>query len=413
MNTNRPLLREILHPAVLVGVLGYFVDIYDLTLFGIVRVASLNALGIVDAANKFHGLWLLNVQMIGMLVGGLAFGILGDRRGRLTVLFGSILLYSIANLLNGAITSLPQYYALRFLAGVGLAGEIGGSITLVTEVLSRQNRGYGTMLVAAVGVTGAIAGAFVAKMTDWRTAYYLGGGMGLVLLALRLSVAESGMFRAMNQSARPLPRGRFFALFTDRKRFLKYLRCILIGLPSWFVVGILALLSPEFGKALQIDGPVVAGTSIMLVYAGLTFGDLASGLLSQWLHSRKRVVCGFIFFTLAAVALYFSAWGRSATFFYSVLFLLGLGIGYWALFVTIAAEQFGTNMRSTVATTVPNFVRASTNIITLAFQGFTALLGGIVPAALAVGLICIGIALWALSGLEETHGKDLDYLEPL
>jgi len=399
---------------VLVGALGYFVDIYDLTLFGIVRVKSLTDLGLVGNALVQHGLWLLNVQMIGMLVGGLLFGILGDRKGRLTVLFGSILLYSIANLLNGAITSLPQYYVLRFLAGVGLAGEIGGSITLVSEVLSRQNRGYGTMLVATIGVTGAVVGAFVAKMTDWRIAYYIGGGMGLVLLVLRLSVAESPMFRALHQAGRSgPPRGRFLALFTDRQRFLKYLRCILIGVPSWFVVGILALLSPEFGKALKIDGPIVAGTSIMLVYMGLTVGDLGSGLLSQWLHSRKRVVCGFILFTLAAIGLYFSSIGRSTTFFYSVLFLLGLGIGYWALFITIAAEQFGTNIRSTVATTVPNFVRASTNIITLAFQGFTVLLGGIVPAALTVGVICIGIALWALSGLEETHGKDLDYLEPL
>jgi MFS family permease len=406
--------REIFHPAVLVGALGYFVDIYDLTLFGIVRVASLTALGLTGPAIVQHGLWLLNVQMIGMLVGGLLFGILGDRKGRLTVLFGSILLYSIANLLNGAITSLPQYYILRFLAGVGLAGEIGGSITLVSEVLSRQNRGYGTMLVATIGVTGAVVGAFVAKLTDWRIAYFIGGGMGLVLLVLRLSVAESPMFRALHQAGRSgPPRGRFLALFTDRQRFLKYLRCILIGLPSWFVVGILALLSPEFGKALKIDGPIVAGTSIMLVYMGLTVGDLGSGLLSQWLHSRKRVVCGFVLFTLAAIGLYFSSIGRSTTFFYSVLFLLGLGIGYWALFITIAAEQFGTNIRSTVATTVPNFVRASTNIITLAFQGFTALFGGIVPAALTVGVICIGIALWALAGLEETHGKDLDYLEPL
>jgi MFS family permease len=328
------------------------------------------------------------------------------------VLFGSILIYSIANLLNGAITSLPQYYLLRFIAGMGLAGEIGGSITLVSEVLSKQNRGYGTMLVATIGVTGAIVGAFVAKMTDWRTAYYIGGGMGLGLLVLRLSVAESGMFRAMAQTHK-LPRGRFFSLFTNRARFAKYARCILIGLPSWFVVGILAMLSPEFGKALKIDGPIVAGTSIMFVYIGLTVGDLASGLLSQWLHSRKRVVRGFMLFTLAAMFLYFSCEGRSAAIFYTVLFLLGLGIGYWALFVTIGAEQFGTNIRSTVATTVPNFVRASTTIITFAFQGFTFLLGGIVPAALAVGVICLGISLWALSGLDETFGKDLDYLEPV
>jgi MFS family permease len=405
-------LREILHPAVWVGALGYFVDIYDLTLFGIVRVASLTAIGLTGDSLAFHGLWLLNTQMVGMLVGGLAFGILGDRRGRLTVLFGSILLYSIANLLNGAITSLPQYYVLRFLAGVGLAGEIGGSITLVSEVLSRQNRGYGTMLIATVGVTGAIAGAFIAKMTDWRVAYYIGGGMGLALLVLRISVAESGMFKAMAH-APSVPRGRFFSLFTDRQRFAKYARCILIGLPSWFVVGILGVLSPELGKLLNITGPVVAGTSIMFIYIGLTAGDLASGVLSQLLHSRKRVVGGFLLLTLAGIALYFTAHGRSTTYFYGVMLLLGIGIGYWALFVTIAAEQFGTNIRSTVATTVPNFVRASTVVITVLFQWLTVALGDKLHASLAVGLICLGISFWALSGLAETHGKDLDYLEPL
>ena len=410
VNPKSPL-REILHPAVLVGALGYFVDIYDLTLFGIVRVASLGALGLAGEALVNHGIWLQNTQMIGMLVGGLLFGVLGDRKGRLTVLFGSILLYSIANLLNGAITSLPQYYILRFLAGVGLAGEIGGSITLVSEVLSKQNRGYGTMLVATVGVSGAVLGAFVAKMTDWRVAYYIGGAMGLVLLLLRMSVAESGMFKAMERS-HALPRGQFFTLFTNRDRFSKYVRCILIGLPSWFVVGILGLLSPELGKELKIGSPVVAGTSIMLIYVGLTIGDLASGVLSQLLRSRKRVVLGFMLLTLAGIVLYFTSHGRSATWFYGVMLLTGIGIGYWALFVTIAAEQFGTNIRATVATTVPNFVRASLIVNSIAFQWLAGAFGNKLHAGLVVGSITLAISLWALSGLEETFGKDLDYLEP-
>jgi putative MFS transporter len=401
-----------MHPAVLVGALGYFVDIYDLTLFGIVRTASLNALGITGDANAFHGLWLQNIQMIGMLVGGLVFGVIGDRKGRLTVLFGSIVLYSIANLLNGAITSLPQYYLLRFIAGVGLAGEIGGSITLVSEVLSKQNRGYGTMLVATVGVTGAVVGAFVAKMTDWRIAYYIGGAMGLALLVLRVSVAESGLFKAIAHSSN-VPRGCFFSLFTSWKRFSKYLRCILIGLPAWFVVGILGILSPELGRELGIDGPIVAGTSIMLIYVGLTLGDFASGMLSQFLHSRKRVVLGFMLMTLLGIALYFTSYGRSTTWFYGVLLFTGIGIGYWALFVTIAAEQFGTNIRSTVATTVPNFVRASLVINSMVFWWLSQALDNKLHAGLTVGLITLAISLWALSGLEETHGKDLDYLEPL
>ncbi|MDD5199716.1 MAG: MFS transporter [Terrimicrobiaceae bacterium] len=410
---SRSIFREVLQPAVLVGALGYFVDIYDLTLFGIVRVPSLTALGLAGEQLVNHGLWLLNVQMLGMLAGGIAFGILGDRKGRLHVLFGSILLYSLANLFNGAVTSLPAYYALRFIAGVGLAGEIGGSITLVSEVLSKETRGYGTTLVATVGVTGAIVGNFVAKTTDWRMAFYIGGGMGLALLVLRLSVAESGMFRALQRSGPAVARGRFLALFTDRRRFGKYARCILIGLPSWFVVGILALLSPEFGHALGVREPILAGNSVALVYVGLTFGDFASGLLSQWLRSRKRVVLGFVLLTLAGMIAYFCCRGVSAGFFYGVMFLLGVGIGYWAVFITIAAEQFGTNLRSTVATTVPNFVRASTTLITLAFQGLAMALGDRIPAAILVGVACIGIALWALAGLEETFGKDLDYIEPL
>ncbi len=402
-----------LHPAVLVGALGYFVDIYDLTLFGIVRVDSLNALGITGADNTFHGLWMQNLQMVGMLVGGLAFGILGDKRGRLSVLFGSIILYSLANILNGFVTSLPQYYALRFLAGVGLAGEIGGSITLVTEVLSRRNRGYGTMLVATVGVMGAVVGFLVAKKTDWRIAYFIGGGMGLALLILRISVAESGMFDALKKTHH-VARGRFLALFTDRARLAKYLRCILIGLPSWFVVGILGFLSPEFGVLLGITGPIVAGQSIMLIYIGLTVGDLLSGLLSQWFQSRKRVVLGFMLFTLAGIGLYFGSAGRSPDWFYAVMLLLGIGIGFWALFITIAAEQFGTNIRATVATTVPNFVRVSTNLMTLALGFLTVALGdNKLHAGLALGLIVMAISLWALAGLEETFGKDLDYHEPL
>lgn len=406
-------LREILQPAVLVGALGYFVDIYDLTLFGIVRVDSLKALGLTGDAILNQGFWLLNTQMVGMLVGGLAFGILGDRKGRLSVLFGSILLYSLANLLNGAVQSLPQYYALRFLAGVGLAGEIGGSITLVSEVLSRENRAYGTMIVATVGVTGAVVGNLIAKTMDWRMAYYVGGAMGLALLVLRVSVAESGMFKAMPAPSGNFSRGNFLALFTDRRRFSTYARCILIGIPTWFVVGVLAMASPELAAAMGIQGKVTPGDSVALVYVGLTVGDLTSGLLSQWLRSRKRVVLAFLLVTLAGMVAYFSLWGASSTAFYAVITLLGFGIGYWVLFITIAAEQFGTNLRSTVATTVPNFVRASMNLITLAFQGLVLAFGHKIFAAALVGAVCLAIALWALSGLEETHGKDLDYYEPI
>jgi len=405
-------LREILQPAVIVGALGYFVDIYDLTLFLIVRKPSLAALGFTGPEAIDHGLWLANLQMIGMLVGGIFFGILGDRRGRVSLLFGSIILYSLANILNGFVTELWQYQVLRFVAGFGLAGELGGSITLVSEILSKESRAWGTTVVATVGVSGAVVGGWVAQHLDWRACYFLGGGLGLLLLLLRVSVAESGMFRSLQHHAVPASRGKFFALFTDRARFLKYLRCILIGLPSWFVVGVLVTYSPEFAKQLGIQGEVVAGLAVSTVYLGLTAGDFASGALSQVFRSRKKIVAAFLALTLVAIAAYFLARGASSTAFYAIIFLLGLGIGYWALFVTIAAEQFGTNIRSTVATTVPNFVRGSLVPISAAFAALKTPLG-MIPAALVVGLACLAIALWALSGLEETHGKDLDYLEPI
>jgi len=406
---RQSIFHEVLQPAVIVGALGYFVDIYDLILFNIVRRASLMEMGFVGDQLISRGIFLLNCQMVGMLVGGIIFGILGDRLGRVSLLFGSILLYSAANIANGFVHSVEAYAAWRFIAGVGLAGELGGSITLVSEVLSKEARGYGTMIVATVGVLGAVAGGLVADLVNWRTAYFIGGGLGLALLALRVSVVESGMFKQMNARTK-VSRGNFFALFASWARVGKYLRCIFIGLPSWFVVGVLVSFSPEFAKALHIQGEIKAGSAVMFAYLGLAFGDFASGFLSQLLHSRKKVVLGFLLFTLAAIAAYFLAAGRSAAVFYATVFLLGIGIGYWAVFVTIAAEQFGTNIRATVATTVPNFVRGAVVPITLGFNYCKGWLG-IIPGAIVIGLACILVALWALRGLEETHGKDLDYIE--
>ena len=410
----RSLAADILKPAVIVGALGYFVDIYDLTLVSIVRVPSLTELGFSGQELADRGLTLLNWQMIGMLLGGIFFGVIGDRIGRLTVLFGSILLYSLANIANGFVQTYDQYLWLRFIAGFGLAGELGGSITLVSEVLSKERRAYGTAMVATIGVMGAVVGGVVAGHVNWRTSYFIGGGLGMALLFLRVSVAESGMFKQMKDAAPHVKRGDFLSLFTKWSRFSKYARCILIGLPSWFVVGILVTLSPEFARALGIQGEVKAPAAVSLLYLGLTFGDLASGLLTQWLGSRRKVVLGFILFTVACTAVYFLSDGATARWFYSVIFALGVGIGYWAVFVTIGAEQFGTNLRSTVATTVPNFVRASVVPITLGFGYLKNQLHlGLLPSAMIMGALCLAIALWALWGLEETHGKDLDYFEPV
>jgi putative MFS transporter len=409
---NRSIAREVLQPAVIVGALGYFVDIYDLLLFSIVRSASLTDLGCAGDQLVSRGLMLLNFQNVGMLVGGIIFGILGDRFGRVVLLFGSILLYSVANIANGFVHTIDAYAMWRFIAGVGLAGELGGGITLVSEMLSKEARGYGTMIVATVGVLGAVLGGQVAGHVNWRTAYFIGGGLGLALLALRVSVVESGLFKQMQARGEPVSRGNFFALFTSWARVGKYLRCICIGLPTWFVIGILVTFSPEIARALRIQGAITALHAVQFAYLGLACGGFASGFLSQVLRSRKKIVLGFILLTLAAMAAYFLASGQSPAVFYVIVGLLGFGIGYWAVFVTIAAEQFGTNIRATVATTVPNFVRGSVVPITIGFN-FCRGQFGVIPGAILVGLACIAIALWALRGLEETHGKDLDYMELL
>ena len=402
-------LRAIFSLPVIVAALGYFVDIYDLVLFSIVRVPSLKSLGLSGQELTDNGVFLLNMQMAGMLIGGIIWGVLGDRKGRLKIMFGSIFLYSIANIANGMVTTLPAYAALRFIAGIGLAGELGAGITLVSEVLHTSIRGYGTMLVASVGVSGAILANIIANTYDWRNAFYIGGALGLVLLITRISVAESGMFRAMEEKA-GMSRGNMLALFTDRKRFLRYLNSILIGIPIWFVVGILITFSPEFARSLGTTGPVSAGNAVMFCYLGLIFGDLSSGLLSQLLKSRKKVILLYMLLTIGAIALYFLQGGRSPAFFYGVCLSLGFAVGYWAIFVTVAAEQFGTNLRATVATTVPNFVRGMVVPITLLFQLFRKSFG-LEGGALAIGAICIVAGFLALASLEETFHKDLDYFE--
>ena len=411
MKNPGPALREILHPAVIVGALGYFVDVYDLILFSILRIPSLKDLGFSGELLVNHGILLLNLQMIGMLAGGIFFGILGDRVGRVALLFGSILLYSIANIANGFVHSIEAYAVWRFVAGFGLAGELGGGITLVTEVLSREMRGWGTTIISTVGVFGAVIGGLVAQKVEWRTAYFIGGGLGLVLLALRLSVAESGMFRQLRHEQTHVSRGNFLMLFTNWERFMKYIRCILVGLPLWCIVGILVTFSPEIAKALNIQGEVKVAQAIAFTYLGITFGGYASGHFSQRLRSRRKILFIFLYLTTAAIAAYFLLDGQSNGTFYLIILLLGFGVGYWTIFVTVAAEQFGTNIRATVATTVPNFVRGATVPLTLAFNQLKPSCG-ILTSAAVIAFACMLVALWATRGLEETHGKNLDYLEP-
>ncbi|MCX6170794.1 MAG: MFS transporter [Ignavibacteriales bacterium] len=404
------LFKHIFNTTVLVASLGYFVDIYDLILFGIVRVPSLTYLGIKGDQLIKVGVLLLNMQMGGMLIGGIIFGIWGDKKGRLSVLFGSIFIYSIANLLNAFVSSVEVYAILRFVAGVGLAGELGAAVTLVSEVMTKETRGYGTAIVATIGVSGAIFAAIIGEIFSWQTAFIIGGVLGLILLLTRIKMFESGMYKSLESSN--VRKGDFLKLFTSRDRFFRYLYCILIGLPIWFVVGILVTFSPEFGKVLGVTEPFKAGNSILFTYSGLIFGDFASGFLSQIIKSRKKVVMIFISLTFLFVLVYLFTSGLTSTMFYGLCVLLGFSIGYWAVFVTTASEQFGTNLRSTVTTTVPNFIRGSVVPITLVFS-YLRVSMGMIHAALVVGIISVLIAFFAAYKLEETYGKDLNYLEQI
>jgi MFS family permease len=407
--TPQEILAAVLHPAVLVGALGYFVDIYDLILFAVVRVSSLKGLGYTGDQLVTEGAFLINVQMAGMLLGGVVWGLLGDRVGRIKVLFGSIILYSLANLANGTVHGLEAYAFCRFFAGLGLAGELGGCVTLVSEVLPKTLRGYGTVLISAVGILGALAASYVGLHYDWRVAYYAGGVLGFTLLVLRICVHESGMFTAMNGVNRP-PFGSQLMLLLSPSRLGRYLCCVLIGLPCWYFIGLVVLFSPEFAKALGTRDPVVAPIAVGISYAGLSLGSLLSGGISQLLRSRKTVLFVFILAALVLTNLFFFLKQPGAEAVYLVIFLMGLAFGYWAIFVTVAAEHFGTNMRATVATTVPNFSRGAVIPITTLFAGAKPIYGAL-NSGLAVGWLVLVIAIAACFGLRETFHDDLDYLE--
>jgi predicted MFS family arabinose efflux permease len=408
MTKNENNLKLLFSMPVIVAALGYFVDIYDLILFGIVRVPSLKELGLTPAEITDVGAQILNMQMAGMLLGGILWGILGDKKGRMSVLLGSIILYSTANLLNGFVQDVESYMALRFIAGIGLAGELGAGVTLVSELLPKAIRGYGTMIIASVGVTGAIAANFIAQSFDWRTAYIIGGVLGFALLLMRVGLMESEMFKALKNST--VKRGAFFDLFTKKALFGKYAKSIMIGLPLWFCVGILILFSPEFAKELGIQGVVNAGHAVMLCYIGLTVGDFASGYMSQKAQSRRKIIFVFMGAALVLSLIYLSISNASAKLFYALCFGIGVACGYWALFITVAAEQFGTNIRSTVASTVPNFVRGMVVPMSIAFLALKSY-GGVVFAAAVVGAVVFVIGFVALWKLEETFHKDLDYIE--
>ncbi len=405
---NKTNLQNLLQVPVIVAALGYLVDMYDLFLFSVVRVPSLKALG-VDADHLLpEGVFLLNMQLAGLLIGGVVWGILGDKKGRLSVLFGSILLYSLANIANGMVASMPQYAALRFIAGVGLAGELGAGITLVAEILPKHLRGYGSVLVATLGVLGGVLAYFIADLFEWRMSYYVGGGLGLLLLILRINVFESGLYVQLKE--KKVDRGNIMKLFNNKARFTKYVLAILVGVPLWFVVGILITFSPEFGAQLGLSEPIIAGKAIMLAFSGQVFGDIVSGLLSQWLQSRKKAIRIFMLLSFSVMLVYLLAPIQNTTQLYILCALLGFCNGYWTLFIILAAELFGTNLRATVATSVPNFVRGTAIILTSLFVMLKPSLG-VTYGALAIGAGIVAISLISLHFLDETFSKEMDYVE--
>jgi MFS transporter, putative metabolite:H+ symporter len=386
---------------VIVAALGYFVDIYDLLLFSVERIDSLKEiLGASATTDQLQsvGKQLLNWQMGGMLVGGIFWGILGDKKGRLSVLFGSILLYSLANIANGFVQSVPQYAILRFISGFGLAGELGAGITLVSETMTKEKRGIGTMIVATIGVFGAVVAGFMGTVIEnWRYSFFIGGGMGLLLLIMRIGVFESGMFEQTRQTS--VSRGNLLSLFSSRKKAFKYLSIIMVAIPVWYVMGVgVTVFKPNPGKC------------VMFAYLGITIGDFASGMLSHLLRSRKKALATFMCLTIIAILMYFTIARESETMFYTVVTFTGFATGYWAVFMSTASELFGTNIRSTVTTTSPNFVRGSLIFVTMLIDLAT-IFTGKVEAVIFVGGFIFLLAFLALRNLEETFGKELNYTE--
>ena len=396
--------------AVLVAALGYFVDIYDSLLFGIIRIESLKDLGLSEAQLLTDGETILQWQMWGLLIGGIIWGVMGDKKGRISVLFGSIILYSLANIANGFVQTVDQYKWIRFIAGLGLAGELGAGITLVSELTSKEKRGIATSMVAGLGLTGAVAAFFIKENFHWRTCYFIGGGLGLMLLILRISVFESGMFHEVKKLN--VKRGNLLMFFNNAERFKKYIITILIGLPTWFVIGVLVTFSSEFGKQMGITEKIDPGKSIMFAYVAISLGDIIIGFVSQWFKSRKKALYVFYIITAFFMILYFTVqWNGTASQMYWICAGLGFGTGFWAIFVTMGAEQFGTNIRATAATTIPNMIRGMLAIFILPlFQGLRNVTnfytGGWISAII---IMAIGTAAIILT--KETFGKDLNYVE--
>ncbi|NID13137.1 MFS transporter [Fibrivirga algicola] len=412
----RPSLSPLWSLPVIVSALGFFVDVYDMLIFSIVRVPSLQSLGLSKEEVSRIGAHILYFQQAGLLVGGILWGVLGDRQGRMSVLFGSIITYSLANIACGFVPYITfmeptTYYALmRFVAGVGLSGEIGVAMVLVSEILPRAIRGYGSSIVAGIGYLGAGVAYATNSLFDWQTAFFVGGGIGLALLLLRVSMFESGLFTNLKQAQGDVSRGNFFYFFTTPDRAIKFFRCVAVGLPTWFIVGILATFANEFGEAMALTTLVEPGRCVMLLYVGLAVGDLLSGPFSQWLRSRRKAVTYLLMSSCVLCTVYLFGGVKTADSLYTICLLLGVCTGYIAMYLTMVAEQYGTNLRATATTSVPSIVRGMLIPMTLGFQALKPITGTLVSAAV-LGVVVFALAFWSLARMEETFAKELDYVE--
>jgi MFS family permease len=394
--------------AVIVAALGYFVDIYDLILFTIVRTTSLRDLGLEGDVGFRAGVLLLNTQLVGMLLGGALWGVLGDKLGRMQALFASIVTYSLANLANAFVTGVKGYAACRFIAGIGLAGELGAGITLVSELVGPAARGWATTLVATVGMGGALFAVTLSRFLGWRSLYVTGGLLGLSLLVARVRVADSALFERVRNGGHV--RGKLAMLVSTPKRFVAFASCVAVGVPIWFIVGVLITFAPELTSALAVTGRVEAADAVFWFYAGVACGDVASGALSQWRASRKQAVVAFLLLEACAAAAFLTARGASVPGILALSCFAGFSTGYWAVLVTLSAEHFGTNLRATAATVIPNVIRATAVPITLGFSALSPRLG-VVGAAAIVGTGCLTVAALGTKGLRETFARDLEFVD--
>jgi MFS transporter, putative metabolite:H+ symporter len=407
-NSSTPFTKPVI-ALIFVSALGYFVDVFDILLFSVVRTASLRDLGVPMEELLNVGVNLINAQMFGMLLGGVLWGIYGDKKGRLSVLFGSILVYSLANILNGMVQTTGQYAFLRFIAGLGLAGELGAGITLVAEALPKDKRGLGTTIIAATGVAGGLVASIVTKFWDWREAYFIAGGLGLILLALRVSVHESKLFQK-TQTSPQIERGSLKLLFASRERIAKLFFCIWVGVPIYFVLGILVTFAPEIGMAKGLEQTLTAGDAVFYSYVGFILGDLGSGLLSQFLKNRRKVILLFTALTTATSLILLLLPSLTLGIAHILYILIGLFAGYWAVVATVAAEQFGTNLRSTVTTSVPNLIRGAVIPLTLLTKALIPGFGLIWASSLVLFLVA-ALAIFSALQLKETFSVDLDRIE--